>query len=433
MSPIEVGIIGWVIFLILLFTGIPIAVAMALVGFLGFSYLVSVQGALSLMGLESFLNVNSYNLSVIPLFVIMGAFAFASGLGRDFFSSLYTWIGRARGGLAIATIAACACFAALCGSSPATAATMGAVAWPEMQRFKYDARLAAGSLAAGGTLGILIPPSIIFIIYGIMTQQSIGKLYMAGILPGILLTGLFIASIYINTRLNPGLGPPGPKTSFKEKVEASKGFVGGFIIFLLVMGGFFIGWFTPSEAGAAGASGVLVLGLIRRKFTRQGFIDALVDSTETTAMIFFIIIGAMIFARFICVTQIPSELSNYLGSLPVSSTVIMTFIIVMYLILGCIMDSLAMILLTVPVIYPIVLKLGFDPIWFGVVTVVVVEAGLITPPVGLNVYIIKGIAKDVPLWQIFQGIVPFFLAILILLIILLAFPQIALFLPNLMK
>lgn len=309
---------------------------------------------------------------------------------------------------------------------------MGKVILPEMKKYGYDPSLATACVASAGSLAILIPPSTIFIIYGIMTEVSIGKLFAAGILPGILLATLFALTVYIICRRNPKLGPPGVKASWKERVASLSGVVEMLILFALVMGGLFAGWFTPTEAGAGGAAGALMIALARRMLTWRGFIDSLVETTRITAMVFVIVTGATIFGHFMAVSRVPFELSEWLGGLVVSRYIIMGFIIFGYLIAGCFMDSLAMITLTVPILYPVILKLGFDPVWFGVIIVLVGEMGVITPPVGINVYIIKGVALDVPLETIFRGIFPFLAALIVCTIILIAFPQIALFLPSFM-
>jgi C4-dicarboxylate transporter DctM subunit len=433
MTPTVIGLVGIAVLLLLFALRVPIAFAMALVGFLGFAYLCGVKAALGIIGTVPFRTVAHYGISVIPLFILMGLFIFYAGVSREIFSAAYEWLGWLPGGLAIATITACASFAAGCGSSPATAATMGAVALPEMRRYGYDNALATGSVAAGGTLGILIPPSVLLILYGIMTEQSIGKLFISGILPGILLTALMICAIYIKVRGNPYLGPPGPRTNFKQKLVILKGIWPILILFSLVMGGLYLGLFTPAEGGGIGACGAFLIMLIKRKLTWQNFSQALMDTGKTTAMVFAIVIGAMIFGYFLAVTKIPMNLADFVAEMPVPRYVTLGIILFVYLILGCVMDALAMILVTIPIFFPLVVALGFDPIWFGVIMVIVAEMGLITPPVGVNVFIIAGVAKDVPLFVIFRGIFPFFIAMVVCLIILVFFPQIALFLPNLMK
>lgn len=433
MSPLTVGVIGVAVLILLLLSRMPVGFVMALVGFGGFSYLVSVEGGLSIVGKDIYSTFSSYSLTVIPLFVLMGQFAFNSGVSRRLYNAAYKWLGHMRGGLAMATIGACAGFAAVSGSSPATAATMGAIALPEMRKYKYDPALATGSIAAGGSMGILIPPSVVFILYGIMTQQSIGKLFAAGLVPGLLEAALYLFTIYVICRRNISAGPPGPKATFKEKLVSLAGIGEALVLFVLVIGGLLVGFFTPTEAGAVGAFGTLLIGLLRRQLTWQGFIDSLFETLRTATMILMIVGGATIFGHFLAVTRIPFELASWVAALPLPPFAIMGMIIVMYLIGGLFMDPLALILLTVPIFFPVAMAMGFDPIWFGVIIVRVTEMGLITPPVGLNVYVIKGVAKDVPLETIFKGIFPFLLADVFEIALLMAFPIIALFLPSLMR
>ena len=333
----------------------------------------------------------------------------------------------------MATVAACAGFSAISGSTNATAATMATVTLPEMKRYGYDMGLATGTVAAAGSLGILIPPSVIFIVYGILTEQSIGKLFAAGIFPGILLSILFILVIYIQVRRNPSLAPPGPKTSFKEKLASFAGIGETLVIFLMVMGGIFFGIFTPTEAASAGAFITILLALIRKQLTWKGFIQSLADTTRISCMVMTIVMGAVIFGHFMAVTRVPFELAAWVGSLPLSKHAIMMVIVLVYLCGGCFMDALAMIMLTIPIFFPVSQALGFDPIWFGVVIVLISEMGVITPPVGVNVYVVYGVAKDVPLQTIFKGVLPMVGALLICNIIILIFPQIALYLPSLMR
>jgi len=430
MSPVHVGIFGVVFLVVILFSRLPVAFRMALVGLLGFGYLVSPSAALNIIVKDFYTVFSSYDLTVVPLFVFMGQILFYSGISRKLYDAAFVWLGHYKGGLAMATVGACAGFSAICGSTNATAATMASVALPEMKRLNYRDELATGVVAAGGSLGILIPPSVIFIVYGIQTEQSIGKLFMAGILPGILLSILFILTIYIWVSIRPDIAPRIEKQNFRRRIRALTGLVEVIILFLLVMGGLFLGVFTPTEAGAVGAFGGLLIPLVRRQLSWQGFLDALYSSTRTTCMILMIVAGATVFGHFLAVSTIPSTLSSWVVGLPLPSWAIMIVVMFFFLIGGCFMDALGMILLTIPIFYPVAVALGYDPIWFGVVIVLVTELGVITPPVGINVYVVSGIARDVPLEIIFKGAFPFVLTLVTYLIIMIIFPQIALFLPS---
>lgn len=433
MNPFEAGVLGIIALILLMAFRMPIAVAMALMGFLGFSYVVSAEAAVRVVAKDFYNIFSSYSLSVIPMFVWMGYLSFYAGIGSKLFAFAYKILGRFPGGLAIATQAACAVFGAVCGSSTATAATIGAIALPEMKKYRYDDALATASVASGGAIGIMIPPSVIFVVYGIATEQSIGRLFLAGVAPGILLTLAYIAAILVVTIRNPAMGPPASPESLREIPFAIGGVLDIFIVFLISLGGLFAGLFTPTEAGAVGAASVILISLVQRRLTWEAFTRSLADTTRTTAMIMFLIAGATIFGRFIAVSRIPFELASWAGGLPLPPFVVLFIIILIYLVIGCFIDALAMILLTVPIFYPVVVgTLGYDPIWFGVMIVMVVAMGVITPPVGMNVYVIKGVAKDVPLEVIFRGIWPFLIAAIICCVILTAFPQIATFLPNML-
>ena len=427
------GLIGLGVLIIVLFSRMPVGFVMASVGFVGFTYLVSFDAGIRLLAQDFFATFGSYNLTVVPLFIFMGQIAFYAGINRRLYDATYKFLGHFPGGLAMATIGACAGFSAICGSTNATAATMATIALPEMKRYKYSPELATGAVAAGGSLGILIPPSVIFIVYGIMTEQSIGELFAAGILPGILLAALFIATIYIHVRFQPELGPPGPKTSFKEKVRSLLGVIEMLLIFILVMGGLFMGFFTPTEAGAAGAFITLMVAVGRRQIRWRQFWVAVLESVQIACMIMVIVAGATLFGHFLAVTRIPYLLADWVTGLPLPAWAIMGVIVFIYLVGGCFMDALGMILLTIPIFYPVAVELGYDPIWFGVIIVLITEMGVITPPVGVNVYVVSGVAKDVPLEVIFKGIFPLLGALIVCNIILIMFPQIALFLPNLMR
>jgi tripartite ATP-independent transporter DctM subunit len=432
MDLITIAIIGIIILVVLLFLGMNIGLAMGIVGFFGYWMVRDFGAAFGILKTIPFTNAMKYSFMVIPMFVLMGQFAFHADLSKGLFHAADRWLGRFKGGLAMATVAACAGFAAICGSTAATAATMGTVALPEMRRHGYADSLATGSIAAGGTLGILIPPSTGFIIYGIVAEQSIGQLFAAGILPGIVLALCYIASIAVQVKINPSLAPETVKYSFKEMLISLKGVIAMVVLFLAIIGGMFVGFFTANEAAAAGAMLAFLYMVFMRKFTWPRFITCLRDTIKTSAMVFLILIGAYVFGAFLAITQLPMRLAEFVESLDVNRYVILIIIIIIYMILGCLMDSLAMVMLTVPIFLPIVLSLGFDPIWYGVLMIMVMEMGLITPPVGMNVYIVAGVAKDVPLMTIFRGVAPMIVGMCAAIIIVVCIPWISLFLPGLM-
>jgi len=433
MSLTAIGILGILLLLILLFSNMPVGFVMGVVGFLGFSYIKGFGPGFSIAAKDFFEVFSSYSLTVVPLFVFMGQLSFYSGISKRLFDTAYVLLGNQKGGLAMAAVGACAGFSAISGSTNATAATMATVTLPEMKRYGYDMGLATGTVAAAGSLGILIPPSTIFIIYGILTEQSIGKLFAAGILPGVLLSLLFIAVIYLRVRWNPSLAPEGPKTSLTKKLRSFVGVIETLIIFGVVMGGIFFGIFTPTEAAAVGAFFTLILALLRRQLSWDSFIHAIADTTRISCMIMVIVAGATIFGHFMAVTRVPFEISGWVTNLPLPPYAIMFVIILIYLFGGCFMDAFALIMLTIPIFFPVSQVLGFDPIWFGVVIVLVSELGVITPPVGINVYVVSGIAKEVPLQVIFKGVLPMVIALLVCIVAILFFPQIALFLPGFMR
>ena len=433
MSPIAVGILGSGLLVVLLFLGMPIAFVMMLVGFLGISYLTSVNAALPVLARTVYEVASNYPYTIIPLFILMGGFAGNAGITKELYQTFDKWFRKLPGGLGIATIAACAGFAALSGSSVAGAAAMGTIALPEMKRFHYAPKLATGVVAAGGTLGFLIPPSLGFVVYGMLTEQSIGKLLIAGILPGILLSAAYIAIIIIEVKMDPSLAPMTPGgVSWKEKVLALSGVWETLLVFFLVMGGIYLGFINPTEAGAIGATALFVIVLLKRRLTVNNLFISLLEAVRISVMVLFLVAGANVFSYFLALSTIPTAVSTWMAELQVSPYIIFAIIVSIYLVLGCFLDAISMMVLTMPVIFPVITTLGFDPIYFGVICVLMMEAGLITPPVGLNVYTLAGVAKDVPMEDIFRGALPFLFSIIAAVIVITIFPKIALFLPSMM-
>jgi tripartite ATP-independent transporter DctM subunit len=432
MTPVHAGILGFVVLVALMLVRIPVGFVMTLVGFAGFGFLVSLNASLNLLIRDFFSVFNSYNLTVIPLFVLMGQIAHYSGISGRLFNSANKFLGHLPGGLAIATIGACAGFSAICGSTSATAATMASVALPEMKKYQYDPAMATGVVAAGGSLGILIPPSTIFIVYGIMTEQSVGKLFVAGILPGILLTLLFVATIVLWTRTQPNVCGRAPRATWRERFASLTGVIETFILFAVVMGGLFVGFFTPTESAAIGALGTIVIAFVGGNLRWRHMMNALQETTRISCMIMVIVAGATVFGHFLAVTTIPTQIGTWAANLPLPPPVVIAIVIAVYLLLGCLMDSLAMIMLTIPIFFPVVMTLGYDPIWFGVIIVVVAEMGVVTPPIGINVFVVAGVARDVPLQTIFKGTTHMLAALFAAAVLLIAFPEIALYLPRLM-
>ncbi|MFC1901626.1 TRAP transporter large permease [Chloroflexota bacterium] len=433
ISPIVIGLIGMGILFLLLAMGMPVGFAMFITGFVGFAYLTSTGSALTKLAIVPFRTISSYHLAVIPLFIFMAHICFSAGLSRDLYELAYRWMGRLPGGLAIATIGACAVFAAVSASSVATAVTMGLVALPEMKKYNYDPKLATGAVAAGGTMGSMIPPSAGLILYGIIAEVSIGRLFMAGVIPGLIEAVFYTILILMLCKFNPKLGPRGPSFSFKEKL-APIGRCGEIMALIaLVLGGLFVGWFTPTEAGAVGAFGAIAFSMVRKRLSWQRFKAASLETAKTSGMIYAMLIGAMTMNYFLAVSRIPTELAGFVSGLPLTPLGVMAIIMVVYFVLGCFISSLAIILLTIPIFLPLVLHLGFDPIWFGIMITLMGEIAKITPPVGINVYAIAGVAKDVPMETIFKGIMPFVVVDMFRAALLLFVPQLALFLPGLMK
>ena len=431
MSPIMVAIIGVVVMLVFMFLRMPVGFAMALAGFLGMCYFASPQAAVHILATDIWGQFTSYGLSVIPLFILMGQITFHSGVSERLYRTAYTWLGRMPGGIAMTTILACTGFAAICGSNSATAATMGTVALPEMKKFNYDRALSAGTVATGGTLGVLIPPSVVLIVIGLQTEQSIAKLFVGSIFPGLLLAILFLVTIFILCQRNPTLGPPGLKTSFREKITSLTGVIEILVLFGLVIGGLYAGWFTPTEAGAAGAFGAIVIALARRDLTWQGFTKSILETLRISCMVMVLVTGAVIFGRFLTMTRIPFVLADWAGALAIPHVAILAIVFLIYVVGGCLMDALGFLVVTIPIFFPLAMALGYDPIWWGVVICMVTSLGAITPPVGVCVYVVSGLVKDIPIQTIFRGVTFFLIAYIICIIAVTAFPQIVLFLPSL--
>jgi len=433
------SLIGFACLLVLILLRMPIAFAMGLVGFIGFGLQTNWSASLAMVGQMAFDGGLSYTLSIIPLFIFMGNLITRSGLSHKLYDAAYSFVGHWRGGLAIASIGACGGFSAVCGSSLATAATMSKVAMPPMRRFGYADSLATGSIAAGGTLGILIPPSVILVIFGIMTETNIGALFMAGIIPGLLGVVGYALAINIVTRVWPKLGPPGERSSWKQRGKAIVGVWEILLLFLIIIGGIYGGVFTPTEAAGVGAGVAFIIAIAKRALTLKTLFESLLDCVRTTAMIFAVLIGALIFTNFINLAGLPDELGWWIEDMEVNAFVVLAAMLVIYLILGCVLESLSMILLTVPVFYPIILNLdfGIGPdvvlIWFAIIVVVVTEISLITPPVGLNVYVLRGVLNDVKLSTIFRGVTPFVIADVFRLAVIVLVPALSLWLPSIMK
>jgi len=433
MSPILVGLLGSLLLVVLLLLGMPIAFMMMFVGFLGIWHLTSLDAALPIVAKTLYGVAAHYPYTIIPLFILMGGFASTAGITRELYETFDKWFRRLPGGLGVATIAACAGFAAVSGSSVAAAAAMGNVALPEMRRFGYAPRLATGVVAAGGTLSFLIPPSLGFVVYGMLTEQSIGKLLISGIFPGIILAAAYGFVVVFWAKLKPEAAPASPeKVSFREKILALRGIWETFVVFFLVMGGIYLGFINPTEAGASGAFALFVIVLLKRRLTWRAALAALLEAARISIMVLFLVAGATVFSYFLALSTIPAAVSGWIAGLDVSRYVVLAIIILIYFFLGCFLDAVSMMVLTLPVIFPVILALNFHPIWFGVVAILMMEAGLITPPVGLNVYTLAGVAKDVPMTEIFRGAVPFLAAIVLTAVILTAFPKIVLYLPSLM-
>jgi tripartite ATP-independent transporter DctM subunit len=429
MNEVTIGIIGLAVILLMFLTGIELGFAMAIVGFVGFSIIVSTKAALNLLAKDVFDVFASYGFTVIPLFVLMGQIAFNAGIAKRLYNASYKFIGHIPGGLAMATVAAATAFKALCGSSPATAATFASVAVPEMDRYNYAKKLSTGIVATVGTLGILIPPSVTLIVFGIITEQSIGKLFLAGLVPGLIIAFFFIVIIYGWCRINPALGPRGEKSTWKERVASLPEIFWVALIFVLVVGGLMQGFFTPTEAGSVGTFAVLLLSIIKRDINFKGFVKSVAESLRTACMVLMLIAGSTILGHFLAVTKIPMIASEWVVSLPLNRYVIMIIISLIYQMGGSFIDDLAFMILATPIFYPVIIKLGFDPIWFGMIIAITVMVGVIIPPVAMNVFVVKNITK-VPFSVIYSGVYPFLISLVVCAALLFLFPQLATFLPS---
>jgi len=430
MSADAVAVTGFVVLFALMLLRVPVGMAMGLVGVSGFAYIVGGTAALKNVGLTSMRTVTDYTFGVIPMFLLMGAFVSNSGMSRELFRAANAFVGHFRGGLDIATIAACAGFAAISGSSVATAATFATVAYPEMRRYDYPQSFATGVIAAGGTLGAMLPPSTVLAVYGIITEQDIGKLFIAGIIPGFIAALMYMTTIMIIGRVRPGFLPTGPRSTWKERLGGLRDIWAMLLLFIFVIGGLYGGLFTPTEAGGMGAGGAFLIGLARGKLSRGDIRRSLLQAVRTAAAVLTVLIGALLFGYFLTVTQTPQKVTAFLVGLGFGRYGVLALIMLMYLVLGCLMDALAMIILTIPIIFPVITQLGFDPIWFGIIIVMTVELGLIHPPVGMNVFVIKSVVQDVSFSTIFLGVLPFIVTDLIRLVILISFPMLALYLPS---
>lgn len=434
MEPALIGVFGIIILLVTMFVlGMPVGFAMGIVGFCGFSYIVSFEAGLGMVSSNLWTTFSKYGMTAIPLFIFMGQIAFYSGVNEKLYTAAYKWVGHIRGGIAMATVLACAAFAAICGSNAATAATMTTVALPEMKKCNYNSVLSTGAIACGSTLGVVIPPSVVLIVIGLFTQQSITKLFYGGIGAGLLLALLLLVSVSLICTLHKDWGPAGGKSSLGEKLRALPGAVEMLILFLLVMLGLYFGFFTPSEAGAAGSFLALAISLVQRRLSWKGLLDAVVDTLRVSCMVMILVAGAVIFGKFLAVTRIPFDIAQWVSSLPVPNTMIMIIIFCIYIFGGAIMDALALILITIPIFFPVAVQMGFDPLWFGVTITVITTLGAVTPPVGVSTYVVAGMAEGVPLKVVFKGVTFFLPAYILCIVFLLIFPAIVTFLPGVIR
>jgi len=429
MNEVIAGLIGLVLVLALFFTGIELGFAMAVVGFLGFSYVVSLKAGLNLLAKDVFEVLSSYGFTVIPLFIFMGQIAFNAGVAKRLYDTAYKFIGHIPGGLAMATVGGATAFKAICGSSPATAATFASVAVPEMDRYGYNKKLSAGIVASVGTLGILMPPSVTLIVFGIITEQSIGKLFLAGLIPGLLIAFFFILIIGVWCRIDPTLGPKGQKSSWKDRISSLPEVLWVGIIFVLVIGGLMNGFFTPTEAGSIGTFAVLLLSLVKKDLTWKGYVKSIQESLRTACMVLMLIVGSTILGHFLAVTKIPMLAADWIIGLQFPRELTMILIALIYLLGGSFIDDLAFMILATPIFYPVILKLGYDPIWFGMIIGITVMIGVVIPPVAINVFVVKNITK-VPFGVIYRGVYPFLISLAFCAVLLFLFPSLALYLPG---
>jgi tripartite ATP-independent transporter DctM subunit len=433
MDFIFYGVLGIFVLLVLFFLRIPVSYALAMVGILGYALLTSFDAALTLLSRDLYGVFSSYGLALVPLFIFMGFLAYYAGVSKRLYDMAYKLTSGIKGGLAMGTVVACTAFGAVCGSTTATAATIGSIAIPEMKRYRYGNKLSAGAVAAGSGLGILMPPSVVFIIYGILTQVSIGKLFLAGIVPAILITILFCIAIFFYSLIFPKQAPKGDSYTLKQRIKSIKEVWETLLIFSLVMGGMFFGFFTPTRAGAVGSFLLLIIVVLQKKLTWKNFVNAIYDTLNVSCMVIMLVAGATIFGHFLALSRISMEMANFVTSLNWPGWAIISVICFIYLVAGCFIDALALVTLTIPIFFPIILNLGYDPVWFGVIIVLITQMGIITPPVGVNVYIVKGLSPHITLEEVFAGIVPFLIALIIGTLIIIAFPKICLFLPEMVK
>jgi tripartite ATP-independent transporter DctM subunit len=430
MDPTLVAVIGLALMALLMLLGMPISFTMLAAGVLGNAYLLTPGAATHLLATNIWEQFSSYGLSVIPLFVLMGQFAYRAGTTERLYDAAYKWVGRLPGGLAGTTIAASAGFSAICGSNSATSATMGTIAMPEMRRYGYDPALSTGAIAVGGTLGVVIPPSVVLIVIAVQTEQSLLRLFVAAVVPGLILTALFLATIFWICKRNPALGPLGPQTTWGEKIRALTGVIEALLLFGLVIGGLYMGWFTPTEAGAAGAFGALAIGLLQRSLDFKGIVLSIVESVRISAMVVLLIAGAVLFGRFLTVSRLPFELAEWAATLPVAPFVILLVVLGIYIIGGMLMDALGFLVVTTPIFFPLGVALGYDPVWFTVILTIVTTMGAVTPPVGVNVFIVHGLAPEVPIHTIFRGVFYFMGSFALCILMMWVFPATVTGLPN---